>query len=243
MSANQRLQALVEHPLDKATLALRGAEAAARLGRFEQAKAELTACLELVPDHWVALTTLSEVLEALRDYAGAARALEAVAETSTVDAHRVSAWHQAAVLWLDKVADKERGRAALEHAIALDPEHEDAMARLQQLLIEQGDRQALAHVLGRRLELATDPEERIALEVQRGKLLAGVGEHAAARNALTAALDANPEHAGAGRSLCGPGRLGGRRAGADPARAPCARARTASADLPASRRALRHESA
>jgi tetratricopeptide (TPR) repeat protein len=201
MDAHQRLQALVEHPLDKATLALRGAEAAARLGRFEQAKSALEACLALVPDHWVGLTTLSEVLEALRDYAGAARALEAVAESSTVDAHRVSAWHQAAVLWLDKVTDVERGRAALEHAIALDPEHEDAMARLQQLLIEQGDRQALAQVLGRRLELATDPEERIALEVQRGKLLAGVGEHAAARSALTAALDANPEHAGALEAL------------------------------------------
>jgi hypothetical protein len=201
MDAHQRLQALVEHPLDKATLALRGAEAAARLGRFEQAKASLEACLELVPDHWVGLTTLSEVLEALRDYAGAARALEAAAESSAVDAHRVSAWHQAAVLWLDKVTDIERGRAALEHAIALDPEHEDAMARLQQLLIQQGDRQALAHVLGRRLELATDPEERIALEVQRGKLLAGVGEHAAARSALTAALDANPEHAGALEAL------------------------------------------
>jgi tetratricopeptide (TPR) repeat protein len=201
MDAHQRLQALVEHPLDKATLALRGAEAAARLGRFEQAKAQLEACLELVPDHWVGLTTLSEVLEALRDYAGAARALETVAESSTVDAHRVSAWHQAAVLWLDKVNDVERGRAALEHAIALDPEHEDAMGRLQQLLIDQGDRQALAHVLGRRLELATDPEERIALEVQRGKLLAGVGEHAAARSALSAALDANPEHAGALEAL------------------------------------------
>jgi len=201
MDAHVRLEALVEHPLDKATLALRGAEAAARLGRFEQAKAELETCLELVPDHLVGLTTLSEVLEGLRDYAGAARALEVVAESSAVDAHRVSAWHQAAVLWLDKVSDAERGRAALEHAIALDPEHEDAMARLQALLIEHGDRQALAQVLGRRLELAKDPEERVALEVQRGKLLAGVGEHAAARSALTAALDANPEHAGALEAL------------------------------------------
>ena len=154
-----------------------------------------------MPDHVVGLTTLSEVLESLRDYNGAARALEIVAESSHVDAHRVSAWHQAAVLWLDKVGDAERGRAALEHAIALDPEHEDAMARLQALLIEQGDRQALAQVLGRRLELATDPEERVALEVQRGKLLAGVGEHAAARSALTAALDANPDHAGALEAL------------------------------------------
>ncbi len=201
LDAQLRLLALVEHPLDKATLGLRAAEAAARLGHFEQAKTLIEACLELVPDHIVALTTLSEVLEGLRDYGGAARALEIVAESSLVDSHRVSAWHQAATLWLDKVTDAERGRAALEHAIALDPEHEDAMARLQSLLIEQGDRQALAQVLGRRLELATDPEERIALEVQRGKLLAGVGEHAAARSALTAALDANPEHAGALEAL------------------------------------------
>jgi len=201
LDAHQRLQALVEHPLDKATLALRAAEASARLGRFEEARALLEGCLELVPDHVVGLTTLSEVLEGLRDYTGAARALEIVAESSHVDAHRVSAWHQAAVLWLDKVSDVERGRAALEHAIALDPEHEDAMARLQALLIAQGDRQALAEVLGRRLDRATDPEERIALEVQRGKLLAGVGEHAAARSALTAALDANPDHAGALEAL------------------------------------------
>jgi tetratricopeptide (TPR) repeat protein len=201
LDAQQRLLGLVEHPLDRATLGLRAAEAAARLGHFEQAKTLLESCLELVPDHIVALTTLSEVLEGLRDFAGAARALEIAAESSAVDAHRVSAWHQAAVLWLDKVTDAERGRAALEHAIALDPEHEDAMARLQSLLIAQGDRQALAHVLARRLELATDPEERIALEVQRGRLLAGVGEHAAARSALTAALDANPEHAGALEAL------------------------------------------
>jgi len=201
LDAHQRLGAIVEHPLDKATLALRAAEASARLGRYEEARSLLETCLELVPDHVVGLTTLSEVLESLRDYGGAARALEIVAESSQVDAHRVSAWHQAAVLWLDKVNDVERGRAALEHAIALDPQHEDAMARLQALLIQQGDRQALAQVLGRRLELATDPEERIALEVQRGKLLAGVGEHAAARSALTAALDANPDHAGALEAL------------------------------------------
>ena len=201
LDAHQRLGAIVEHPLDKATLALRAAEGCARLGRYEEARTLLENCLDLVPDHVVGLTTLSEVLESLRDFNGAARALEIVAESSQVDAHRVSAWHQAAVLWLDKVNDVERGRAALEHAIALDPEHEDAMARLQTLLIQQGDRQALAQVLGRRLELATDPEERIALEVQRGKLLAGVGEHAAARSALTAALDANPDHAGALEAL------------------------------------------
>jgi cellulose synthase operon protein C len=193
----RRLLELVEHPLDKATLALRGAEAAARLGRFEDAKKLLDACLERAPDHMVALTTLSEVQEALRDFASAARTAEVVAESSAIDAHRISAWHQAAVLWLDKAADKERGRASLERVIDLDPAHEDAIARLQALLIEQGDRQALAALLERRLELAVDTEERVALEVQRGKLLSGVGDTAAAKAALTAALDANPDHAGA----------------------------------------------
>jgi tetratricopeptide (TPR) repeat protein len=196
-----RLLSLVEHPLDQATLALRGAEAAARIGRFEEAKRLLQVCLERTPDHLVALTTLSEVEESLRDFPSAARTAEVLAESSAVDAQRISAWHQAAVIWLDKAADKERGRATLERVIELDPAHEDAIARLQALLVEQGDRQALAALLERRIELAADTEERVALEVQRGKLLSGVGDKKAAKAALTAALDANPEHAGALEAL------------------------------------------
>ncbi len=197
----QKLLEIEELALDQATLALRAAEAATRLGRLEEAKALLDACLERVPDHLVGLTTLSEVLEGLRDYAGAARAAELTAESSSISAHRVGAWHQAATLWLDRVEDLERGRAALERVIELDPGHEDAITRLQQLLIQQGDRQALASLLERRIELAADTEERVALEVQRGRLLAGVGEHTAAKAALTAALDANPEHSGALEAL------------------------------------------
>jgi cellulose synthase operon protein C len=201
LEAYQRLEELVVHPLDKAALNLRAAEAAARLGRLEDAKRLLDETLESAPDHFVALSTLAEVLEGLRDYAAAARAVESVAEASTVTAHQVATFHQAAMLWLDKVSDKERGRAALERTLSLDPLHEDAIVRLQTLLVEQGDHPALASLLERRIELATDPEERIALEVQRGKLLAGVGENQAARSALSAALDANPDHAGALEAL------------------------------------------
>jgi lipopolysaccharide biosynthesis regulator YciM len=197
----QRLEELIVHPLDKAALNLRAAEAAARLGRLEDARGLLESSLESAPDHLVALTTLAEVLEGLRDFPAAARATEAVAEASSVDAHKVVTFHQAAVLWLDKVADKERGRAALEQTIALDPNHEDAIIRLQNLLIAEGDHAALATLLERRIELAADGEERVALEVQRGRLLAGVGENQAARSALSAALDANPDHAGALEAL------------------------------------------
>lgn len=194
LEVHRRLFELVDQPLDKATIALRAAEAAARLSRFEEAQKLLEAAVDLWPDHIVALTTLAEVLEAVRDYRGAAKAMEVVAESSVLDANRVGAWHQAATLWLDKVEDGDRGRAALEHAVTLDPGHEDALARLQQLLISSGDRQALAQLLERRIARAADAEERVALEVQRGRLLADVGERAAAKAALSAALGENPDH-------------------------------------------------
>jgi cellulose synthase operon protein C len=107
----------------------------------------------------------------------------------------VSAWHQAAVLWLDKAGNAARGRAALERAVALDVGHEDAVVRLQSLYVAANERQNLAELLERRLQRTTDPEERIAIEVTRGRALAEVGEKDAAKAALAAALDANPDHA------------------------------------------------
>ncbi|HYJ11147.1 MAG TPA: tetratricopeptide repeat protein, partial [Polyangiaceae bacterium] len=109
-------------------------------------------------------------------------------------AHKVSAWHQAGVLWLDKSNDNERGRAALELAVALDISNEDAVVRLQSLYVAGGERERLAELLERRLSHTTDPEERVALEVTRGRALADVGESAQAKAALAAALDANPDH-------------------------------------------------
>jgi cellulose synthase operon protein C len=195
LTVDERLFSLAERPLDKATLALRAAEAAARLERPLDTKRLLSAALDQVPDHLLALTTLSEVLEGLGEYAAAAEAQETLAEASHVEAHQVSAWHQAAVLWLDKAGNAARGRAALERAVALDIGHEDAVVRLQSVYVAGNERQNLAALLERRLERTTDPEERIAIEVTRGRALAEVGEKDAAKAALAAALDANPDHA------------------------------------------------
>jgi lipopolysaccharide biosynthesis regulator YciM len=200
---DQRLFELCDGPLDKATLALRAAEAAARLERPQDTQRLLRAALEQVPDHLLALTTLSEVLEAAGEPAAAAQALERAAQASHVPAHQVSAWYQAAVLWLDSAGDGERGRAALESAVALDVNHENAVARLQALYITANERQKLAALLERRLEHTTDPEQRIAIEVARGRALAEVGEKDAAKAALAAALGANPDHAEALEAFAG----------------------------------------
>ncbi len=193
-AVTQKLQERVERPADKATLLLRGAEAAARMGQLDQAQLLLERALNLVPDHQVVLTTLAEVLEARGDFRASAKALEALANASSIDAHKVSAWHQAGVLWLDKGKDNERGRDALEQAVALDITNEDAVVRLQSLYVSGGEREKLAGLLERRLSHTTDPEERVALEVTRGRALADVGERAQAKAALAAALDANPDH-------------------------------------------------
>jgi len=206
LAVTKKLQAGVERPADKATLLLRAAEAATRLDRLDEAQLLLERALALVPDHQVVLTTLAEVLEARGDFRASAKALEALAEASLIDAHKVSAWHQAGVLWLDKGNDAERGRAALENAVALDITNEDAVVRLQALYVTGNEREKLAGLLERRLSHTTDPEERVALEVTRGRALADVGERGLAKAALSAALDANPDHVealSAFAELCG----------------------------------------
>ncbi len=203
LRCDERLFELSERPLDKGTLALRAAEAAVLLERGPDTKRLLAAALEQVPDHWLALSTLAEVLEASEEYPAAARALERAAQASNVPAHQVSAWYRAAVLWLDRVGDGERGRAALECAVTVDFGHEDAVVRLQALYAAVGERQKLAELLQRRLERTTDPEERIAIEVARGRALAEAGERDAAKAALSSALDANPDHAEALEAFAG----------------------------------------
>src|SRR5690606_17664493 len=55
-------------------------------------------------------------------------------------------------------------------------------------------RHELAALLERRVARALDPEERMALEVARSRVLSEVGEHATAKAALARAIDAHPGH-------------------------------------------------
>jgi tetratricopeptide (TPR) repeat protein len=191
----QDLAERVNHVLDVATLALRAAEASVRNGQMDEAKSLLERSLDVVPHHPISLTTQAEVLEATGNFEAAAEALEALAQVSRVDAYKLGAWHQAAVLWMDKVQDKKRSVIALERAADLDITHEDVFARLQTLYVASQDRARLADLLQRRLDRTTDPGERTSLEVTRGRALAEVGDRGAAKAALTAALAADPDHA------------------------------------------------
>jgi tetratricopeptide (TPR) repeat protein len=194
---DQELSDRAERPLDRATLALRAAEAAARLGRWDEALLLLGRTIENAPDHLVALELRAQLEEHSEKFTEAATDLEALARTAAVPEHRCDAWYRAAVVWGDKVGDQDRSLAALEQVLALDVSKNDVFERLQAQYVRRGDRAKLAGLLEARLERTTAPEERISLEVTRGRALADVGDRDAARRALGAALEANPDHADA----------------------------------------------
>lgn len=194
LRATMLLVERTDRATERATLLLRAAEATARKGQTAEAAELLGKVIELSPAHPIAHMSLAEVREKLGDFKGAAEALEVAASVSDVEAHQVQLRYDAAVLWLDKVADRERGVHALEAVADVNVLYAETFPRLSALYVELGERQKLASLLERRLEREEDPDRRVELEVTRGRALADVGDVAAAKAALAAALEGSPDH-------------------------------------------------
>jgi len=194
IEADRQLIERTDRASEAATLSLRAAESARAAGDLETAKQLLLSAVELMPEHIVAHLTLAAVAEESGDLGGAASALEAAANASATNDEKAANLYRAATLWQDKANDPSRARASLEAVASLDPAYQDVFSRLQTIYIAEGARQELASLLEARLAAVTDPAERVELEVLRGRALADVGDPAAAKRALAAALDANPDH-------------------------------------------------
>jgi tetratricopeptide (TPR) repeat protein len=177
-----------------ATISLRAAESAVAAGDIQKARELLERAIELAPHHLVVHLENARLRETLGDAASAATALEAAAQASITAEERVRNLYSAAVLWAERVVDNDRARGAFENVFALDPSYQDVFQRLQAIYVTVGARAELAALLERRLEAVTDPAERVEMEVLRGRALADVGDAAAAKQALAAALDQNPDH-------------------------------------------------
>lgn len=194
IEADRQLIERTDRPSEAATLSLRAAESAAAAGDADLAKQLLLNAVELMPEHLMAHLQLAAVAESAGDFGGAASACEAAANASVTDEEKARNLYQAATLWQDKAEDPARARAALEAVASIDPAYGDVFSRLQAIYIAEGARQELASLLEARLARVTDPDERVELEVLRGRALADVGDPGAAKRALAAALDASPDH-------------------------------------------------
>lgn len=194
VEADLELAMRTDRPSEIATLSLRAAENALAAGDRQTARSLFERATEACPGHYRAQLLLADMLEEDGEHAGAAGTYEAAANASVVATEQVRLMHHAAMLWADHVGDPPRARRALEIAAELDPSYADVFPRLQAIYVAEGARAELADLLKRRLDVVTDPEERVAMEVLRGKALAEVGDSGAAKEALSAALDANPDH-------------------------------------------------
>jgi cellulose synthase operon protein C len=186
------LLARSDRPLEVAALATRAAEAAFRLGDIERARGYLDRALDADPQHPTALASVAELRRASGDFRGAAEAIEQMAQNQLVPEHRLEDWHAAAVLWLDKVDDTVRGRAALERAAEIDLGYADVFERLIALARASNETEIVNDLYQRRLGQLEDPTLRAALHVEHAKLLMQAGDREGARVSLTNALDAQP---------------------------------------------------
>jgi tetratricopeptide (TPR) repeat protein len=195
------LRERASEPLDAATLSLRAAEAAARLGQTELARDEIQRAFEIAPENVVVLAARAEILRSHGDYADAADAFETWAATAQSRAQQVDALYQAGVIWLDVLGDRARGMLALQEAAAIDSPHAELLGRLQQLRSQSGDFEGLSDLLERHerrllverrsLLVGADAEAEIA----RASALVETGHVVEAGEVLEALLGRQPEHA------------------------------------------------
>jgi cellulose synthase operon protein C len=197
LATTLRLLDRVSRPADRASFLVLAGEASWRLGRLQEARSLLDQATAEDPGDVVTWTLLAEVCRRAGDLRSAAEAFEALARSSLVPDHQLAAWYDAAHVWLDEIEDGARALAALEAAAAIDVGHRDVFERLSGLYSSRKMHTELASLLEQRTGAATDPDERLVLEVRRGKVLLEGADMEGARLAFEAALAERPEDAGA----------------------------------------------
>jgi len=197
LQATLRLLERGPRPSEEAALLVRAGETSSRLGRLDEARGYLERAAVEDPGDVVAWGLLADVRQRAGDARGAAEACESLARSSMVRDHQLLAWYDAGRIWADDAKDDERAVIALEAAAALDPAYEDIFDRLSRLYATRRMQPELAALLERRLEGITDPDERLAMEVRRGRVLLEAGDTESARAAFEAALAQRPDDANA----------------------------------------------
>ena len=196
LAATKRLVERASRPFEVAALLVRAAEAATRAGNALEARALLERASVEDPGDIVAWDLLVQARLETGDSRGAAEASESLARCSVVVDRQLAAWYQAGQIWQDGDAkDEDRALAALESAAAIDVAYQDVFDRLSRIYAARKMQAELAQLLERRMDCVTDPEERLAIEVRRGRVLFEAGDVVGAREAYESALAERPDDA------------------------------------------------
>lgn len=123
-------------------------------------------------------------------------------EVAATPRQKVALWERIAALYDEEFLDHEQAAAALEHVLALDSSNENAITGLIRHYRSLDRWENVAGLYEKQLKLVTEGPRRLALLLQRGKVLAEqIGSPERAMTAYDAVLEIDPQHAGALEAL------------------------------------------
>ncbi len=135
----------------------------------EAAISSYALALELDPKNQPALAALERLYTKLDRAAELLRVYDRQAELAEPK-DRVRIFSKAAQVWEEKLHDSANAIACLEGVLALDPANALALRELERLYRAARDGERLAYTLQRRLQIATEPSEVVALHVALGEV-------------------------------------------------------------------------
>jgi tetratricopeptide (TPR) repeat protein len=201
--AARALDALIDAdvtPMNRASLALRGAEARLAQGDVGEAVSHLQTHLAEAPMHPVATERLGRLLESQGDRAAAARAFEEAARAARLPRRVTGLWHEAGALW-QSLGDFDRAMNAYDHAAAFDIAHRDLFDRMRDILRSRGETSRLVALIDARLAAGADSATLIRLHQLQAELCEELADREGAKQALRATLALDPDRVDALRRL------------------------------------------
>lgn len=192
-----------ESPQDRVRSLCRVAEIYdTRLDNSEQALAQYKRALEIDPESIDALHGIENVLTKQGKYRELLENLEQQVAAAATPKQKVLLFERMASVYEEEFIDQKGAASALERALALDPNRVTALSHLTRIFKSLGRFEDASRLYERQARVVDSPEERIALGMAWGRLLAEeLGEPEKAARAYEIVLEANPEHPAALEAL------------------------------------------
>jgi cellulose synthase operon protein C len=166
-------------------------------GDADAAFATFRGVVEAAPQEIIGWEGLRAAAELTGNRAVVAEASAALGDAVHDNARGGELWEQAATILMDELGDKERGELALSRAVQRNVKRHAPFDRLFRIVRERKDGPRLLDLIGRRLDVAEDPDEIVKLFWERARVMRASGDREGALAALENVRMLEPDHVGA----------------------------------------------
>ncbi|MEZ4256108.1 MAG: tetratricopeptide repeat protein, partial [Polyangiales bacterium] len=169
-----------------------------RLADEHGAVQDLEKGIELDPDHAETASMLTKLLVSRGDELRASEILSRAAGAATTPERRAALWLEVARIQSDALGSIPAGISALNRVLRSAPSHVEALRRLAELYVRDGQWMEAVNLLGRIVQLTEDPDILRTSHLELAKLwLERLGDSAEALRSVEHVLRTSPEHPGA----------------------------------------------